>query len=259
MASTRIDFCRPLGATEYEALENELNDRWNRGELHPVTDWQRDDRCVPPFGYGLPFRWRKNAGGHQHDYKLWFQVDKAVFTKGELLGEVTVRLSFTSHLTRVNRNGKLVQKRSKSILGAKERPSHLHIEVDQGADERVLSKLADWAWGLLTGCVPLTTEEIISGPRGDKYQPPATIVSNPSDQPSPPAVQPLPASVPGPPPDEKWQKYQYIGRFWWSRRGDFFFEDAALPWTPYTNDDFRIWWWREDSGDWFFADTGTQE
>ena len=92
MASTRIDFCRPLGATEYEALENELNDRWNRGELHPVTDWQRDDRCVPPFGYGLPFRWRKNAGGHQHDYKLWFQVDKAVFTKGELLGEVTVRL-----------------------------------------------------------------------------------------------------------------------------------------------------------------------
>ena len=146
------------------------------------------------------------------------------------MGEVTVRLSFTSHLTRVNRNGRLAQKRSKSILGAKERPSHLHIEVDQGADERVLSKLADWAWVLLTGCVPLATEEIIPGPRGDKYQPPATIVSNPSDQPSPPAVQPLPRSVPGPPPNEKWQKSQNICLFWWAGRDDFF-EYAALPWT----------------------------
>ena len=66
--------------------------------------------------------------------------------------------------------------------------------------------------------------------------------------------------------DDKWMRYAYgePSRIWWCKAGDdneWFYEDeaAAAGWRRYTQPgSLRPWLCREDTGDWFFLDTGRQ-
>ena len=65
---------------------------------------------------------------------------------------------------------------------------------------------------------------------------------------------------------DKWMRYAYgvPNRIWWCKASDdneFFFEDEAAikGWRTYTQPGSeRPWLFKEETGDWFFPDTGTQ-